>query len=72
MLEVFGLMNLQEARLSKKVSQIELGATVGLGQASISLYESGFRLPSPETRRRIEQILNAEGLIDWEEDDQKS
>ena len=47
-------------RKAKGLTQKELGQRLGIGESSISQYESGARNPKPETLRRIADALNCD------------
>ena len=48
---------LREARLNKGMSQVELANAMGITQASISQFEKGDRLPTPEHINQFVDIL---------------
>lgn len=49
---------LKELRLNKKISQTDLAKMLGVTRQAISLYESGFRTPKPETWQALADYFN--------------
>ena len=49
---------LKELRLNKKISQTDLAKMLGVTRQAISLYESGFRTPKPETWQVLADYFN--------------
>lgn len=48
---------LYRARLAKNYSLTELGQQIGVSHMTIHRYESGDRVPPPEVRRNLSQVL---------------
>lgn len=49
---------IKELRLKNKLSQSELGNKVNASNQAISAYESGFRIPKPETWQALADYFN--------------
>jgi transcriptional regulator with XRE-family HTH domain len=63
---------IRERREYKKMSQAELGKIVGVGNSTISNYESGYSAPDPETLKYIANSLETTsdyllGNVDYSE-----
>lgn len=50
---------IRELRKLKKISQKDLGKSLGLGNSTISNYESGYSSPDNETLSKIADVLEA-------------
>ncbi len=48
---------LRQARINKGMSQVELADAVGMTQASISQFEKGLRMPTPNNIRKFAHFL---------------
>ncbi|MPL92038.1 hypothetical protein SDC9_38129 [bioreactor metagenome] len=56
-------MLLQDARVKRGFTQVELAERAGISQGHISLLENGHRFVGPDIAKRIEEALNLE--VDW-------
>lgn len=54
-------MTLREARMRKRLTQIEVGYQVNLSQPEISMIERGYLKPSPGILERIGAVLGIPG-----------
>lgn len=48
---------LRQSRINKGMSQVELAYAVGMTQASISQFEKGSRMPTPNNIRKFAHVL---------------
>ena len=51
-------MELFIARVSKRLTQWELARKSGISPSQLSLFEHGYRLPSPEVMEKIAKVLD--------------
>ena len=58
--------SLRQVRRLADISQQRLGQRAGVSQARVSALERGYANPTSTEATRIERVLGAEGLIDWE------
>ena len=54
---------LKEAMTTRKMTQLQLAATVGLGKSSISQYLSGRNIPNTLNLKQIANALDVS--VDW-------
>lgn len=60
--------SLRDWRRAGRLTQKQLGERVGVSQSSIALYETGERVPSLDTARRLAEVLGVPlDQIDWPE-----
>jgi transcriptional regulator with XRE-family HTH domain len=57
------LKNLKAARTRLELEQSELAKAAGIAPATLSLFENGKRPPHEATRRRIQEALEARGIV---------
>jgi len=50
--------NIRLARIEKNFTQVGLSHALGMGQKSISRYETGLTIPTIETLEKIGSVLN--------------